>query len=145
ADGSELDPPLLYDVVAAADEFLMPALKSQCVGAAIRTADAANAFEMLSVARLYGLGRLESHVMIVFAQVSQMGTRLCPQNLPTICFLPSTLHSPAYITPVYSQHLDELIESPEFEALVQESADSINFRETADSIPFVDDIAFHVS
>lgn len=38
-----------------------------------------------------------------------------------------------------------MIHTPEFEQLVMESAYSIEKREETDSIPFLDDIRFHVS
>lgn len=46
---------------------------------------------------------------------------------------------------LFAEYLDDVIHTSEFEQLVMESAYSIEAREETDSIPFLDDIRFHIS
>ena len=46
---------------------------------------------------------------------------------------------------MFAEYLEEVMDTDEFSQLVVESAYSIQKREETDSIPFIDDIRFHIS
>jgi len=52
---------------------------------------------------------------------------------------------PSVHTQVFAQYLEDVIDTDEFSQLVVESAYSIEKREETDSIPFIDEIRFHIS
>ena len=105
----ELSPPLVFDVLEAANRYLLPGLRALCGAVLVDYSEEIDVFYLHSLARLYDLPRLEHHSFEIFAK-----------------------------------ELDDCIWTDDFAELIQESASAIKSREDIDSIPFLDEIRYHI-
>mmetsp|Transcript_5107 Transcript_5107/g.7058 ORF Transcript_5107/g.7058 Transcript_5107/m.7058 type:complete len:468 (+) Transcript_5107:136-1539(+) len=106
----ECNPSLLFEVLPLADELLLPGLKTIASSALVPYIDPSNVYDILEMATLFNLARLESCCMEVFAI-----------------------------------NLEEVQHHEEFKQLIHQSAMSLKVREAFDSIPFLDEIRFHIT